>query len=408
MFDALTSLIDAVSAIDQPEQTWPNAHAAIASSFQCSPGAQTSKTYLRPPADTGKVVFQNGGRASEAVSLPSLRVMKSPAAPGVHRSHSDHSLQAMHTSQFVSGKHTIDMGDMYADRLPGVSALLSISGESEKQSNVSRALHASQTHGAMSNRLASGARSTGGMRGVRVCVSRMPEPSSMSHASSEPSSGNASATGNYSFVTRVHDPCAAGAKPKIPRKRISAEQTNTLQTLFDGGLHFPSREMRDRLARQLGLNSRTIQVWFQNRRQAARNKVRGDERPPSSQRLAIRWMKPVVFSETAHALCTGTCVHASTIVAVQPSGYYKSGGIFPSTPASLAAAQSPGCCGFGNVLPSSIPLLLPKSECHRSACARTAGNSLECMTDELSEMTSDATALTDESSKLSSNLDSDQ
>lgn len=84
-------------------------------------------------------------------------------------------------------------------------------------------------------------------------------------------------------------------RTKVPRKRISTEQTATLQMLFDTGVHFPTREIRERLARQLNLKTRTIQVWFQNRRQAARNRARGVERPPSGQKLAIRWMKPVVF-----------------------------------------------------------------------------------------------------------------
>lgn len=85
-------------------------------------------------------------------------------------------------------------------------------------------------------------------------------------------------------------------RTKVPRKRISQGQTHTLQSLFDSGVHFPTRETRERLARQLSLTSRTIQVWFQNRRQAARNKARGVERPVPGQKMAIRWMKPVIFS----------------------------------------------------------------------------------------------------------------
>lgn len=115
-------------------------------------------------------------------------------------------------------------------------------------------------------------------------------------------------------------------KTKAPRKRITIEQTNTLQTMFDGGIHFPTREARERLARQLSLSCRTIQVWFQNKRQAARNKMRLEDRPAlssaaaagivggSGQKLAIRWMKPVVFSTTgsygrhfSHKNDTGAC-----------------------------------------------------------------------------------------------------
>jgi hypothetical protein len=92
-------------------------------------------------------------------------------------------------------------------------------------------------------------------------------------------------------------------RTKVPRKRISPEQTCALQSLFDSGVHFPTRDMRERLARQLTLTSRTIQVWFQNRRQAARNRARGVDRPPPGQKLSIRWMKPVVFyTDSSHIL----------------------------------------------------------------------------------------------------------
>lgn len=89
---------------------------------------------------------------------------------------------------------------------------------------------------------------------------------------------------------------------KVQRKRISPEQTNVLQGLFESGIHFPNREMRDRLSNELDLSPRTIQVWFQNRRQAARNKARGMERPPPGHKLSIRWMKPCVFPEVANDL----------------------------------------------------------------------------------------------------------
>ena len=97
-------------------------------------------------------------------------------------------------------------------------------------------------------------------------------------------------------------PLASSRNCKVQRKRIAAEQTNILQGLFESGIHFPNREMRDRLSNELNLSPRTIQVWFQNRRQAARNKARGMERPQPGHKLAIRWMKPCVFPEAINDL----------------------------------------------------------------------------------------------------------
>lgn len=59
-------------------------------------------------------------------------------------------------------------------------------------------------------------------------------------------------------------------RQKTSRKRISLQQTECLQNLFDNGMHFPGRDLRERLATKLQLSCRTIQVWFQNRRQTAR------------------------------------------------------------------------------------------------------------------------------------------
>lgn len=114
-------------------------------------------------------------------------------------------------------------------------------------------------------------------------------------------------------------PALGGAREKAPRKRISLEQTETLQTLFDTGVHFPSREMRERLSRQLGLTTRTIQVWFQNRRQAARNKARSAAKPNIGKKLAIRWMKPVVFPMTTVPSHLQSTINSSPVIKLRHS-----------------------------------------------------------------------------------------
>lgn len=115
-----------------------------------------------------------------------------------------------------------------------------------------------------------------------------------------------------------YHPALEGTKEKVPRKRISLEQTETLQALFDTGVHFPSRETRERLSRQLGLTTRTIQVWFQNRRQAARNKARSVAKPSVGKKLAIRWMKPVVFPGNPAVHQPSSAAASSPIIKFHP------------------------------------------------------------------------------------------
>ncbi|KAJ1905977.1 hypothetical protein LPJ81_001618 [Coemansia sp. IMI 209127] len=58
---------------------------------------------------------------------------------------------------------------------------------------------------------------------------------------------------------------------KGKRKRASPQQLDTLNKVFTS-TSFPSTEMRNRLARDLGMTPRTVQIWFQNKRQASRQR----------------------------------------------------------------------------------------------------------------------------------------
>ncbi|KAI8323672.1 Homeodomain-like protein, partial [Martensiomyces pterosporus] len=56
---------------------------------------------------------------------------------------------------------------------------------------------------------------------------------------------------------------------KGKRKRASPQQLEVLNKVF-ATTSFPSTDMRNRLARELGMTPRTVQIWFQNKRQASR------------------------------------------------------------------------------------------------------------------------------------------
>lgn len=60
---------------------------------------------------------------------------------------------------------------------------------------------------------------------------------------------------------------------KAKRRRANAKQLEVLNRVFDRTF-FPSTQMRSELGRQLGMSPRTVQIWFQNRRQAMRTRER--------------------------------------------------------------------------------------------------------------------------------------
>ncbi|CAO3612527.1 unnamed protein product [Cunninghamella blakesleeana] len=60
---------------------------------------------------------------------------------------------------------------------------------------------------------------------------------------------------------------------KAKRKRASPTQLSVLNRVFNQ-TYFPSTELRIELGKQLGMSPRTVQIWFQNKRQSLRTKSR--------------------------------------------------------------------------------------------------------------------------------------
>ncbi|KAJ2492017.1 hypothetical protein IWW47_004996, partial [Coemansia sp. RSA 2052] len=83
--------------------------------------------------------------------------------------------------------------------------------------------------------------------------------------------------------SRYYSESSASAAPDRPplvllerpikgkRKRANAQQLDVLNKVF-ASTSFPSTELRNRLARDLGMTPRTVQIWFQNKRQASRQR----------------------------------------------------------------------------------------------------------------------------------------
>lgn len=94
----------------------------------------------------------------------------------------------------------------------------------------------------------------------------------VSSLSSSPSSVT-SIFSNYPFPQQHTSDSEEEERVKAKRKRANSEQLEVLNRVFDRTF-FPSTQVRAELGRQLGMSPRTVQIWFQNRRQAMRTKER--------------------------------------------------------------------------------------------------------------------------------------
>ncbi|WWD04340.1 hypothetical protein V865_002409 [Kwoniella europaea PYCC6329] len=83
---------------------------------------------------------------------------------------------------------------------------------------------------------------------------------------------------------------------KAPRKRADDSQLAILNEVFEKTA-YPSTEERDNLARKLGMTSRSVQIWFQNRRRAvkvdAQSAVQRAEAEAETQ-IMIRGPVPII------------------------------------------------------------------------------------------------------------------
>ncbi|WVW86903.1 hypothetical protein I302_108958 [Kwoniella bestiolae CBS 10118] len=97
----------------------------------------------------------------------------------------------------------------------------------------------------------------------------------------------------------VYMSSSSGMSPggfKAPRKRADDSQLTILNDVFEKTA-YPSTEERDSLAKQLGMTSRSVQIWFQNRRRAvkvdAQSAVQRAEAEADAQ-IMIRGPVPII------------------------------------------------------------------------------------------------------------------
>jgi hypothetical protein len=130
---------------------------------------------------------------------------------------------------------------------------------------------------------------------------------------------------------------------KGTRKRIHPSNVRILTDLFDSGVHFPSRDQRERLSQKLSLSSRTIQIWFQNRRQAFKNKRQSQlnlarkatERQVADENIAPVLMTKLRYDKNAHQLVETKSALRVPSYLVQAQAYSSSSPSFGHEPARL-------------------------------------------------------------------------
>ncbi|KAL1935755.1 hypothetical protein VTP01DRAFT_4895 [Rhizomucor pusillus] len=101
-----------------------------------------------------------------------------------------------------------------------------------------------------------------------TCAKEEPIFSCTNSSSTSTCSSSASGSNMDSSATQQAPPPL-----KAKRKRANAKQLEVLNRVFDRTF-FPSTQLRAELGRQLGMSPRTVQIWFQNRRQAIRTRER--------------------------------------------------------------------------------------------------------------------------------------
>ena len=75
----------------------------------------------------------------------------------------------------------------------------------------------------------------------------------------------------------------AGREP-VKRTELTPKQLAALMAQFKAD-RLPSSETRAKLAKELGMSTRSVQIWFQNRRQRDPNRVRKPQHKPVLGRL---------------------------------------------------------------------------------------------------------------------------
>ncbi|KAH9386441.1 uncharacterized protein NEMAJ01_1337 [Nematocida major] len=124
------------------------------------------------------------------------------------------------------------------------------------------------------------------------------------------------------FTEEIRKSFAAKQSPKKPRTKLDSWQIATLEKAFDDDSH-PSMKAKKRLSSTLGLQIKSIQIWFQNKRAKEKSKREQEETDSESSgnaaseeagvpaRGGATWQGPGEGS-SMHALGTNALGHSES------------------------------------------------------------------------------------------------
>jgi hypothetical protein len=161
---------------------------------------------------------------------------------------------------------------------------------------------------------------------------------------------------------RPGDTASAGGagtpKSRAPRWNIPPSALVILEEVF-AAQHFPSVESRDKLAKELGVKPRQIQVWFQNRRQRERN----------NQRKVLRNSEDI--SEALLGFCSADEAEDDGTTATEDCATASLADEQPKSPAAATDVKMESAAeGEGDRKPAALPAAV--DDCAASAAVTAA------------------------------------
>ncbi|KAG1471603.1 hypothetical protein G6F56_002030 [Rhizopus delemar] len=132
---------------------------------------------------------------------------------------------------------------------------------------------------------------------------------------------------------------------KIKRKRASPDQLLILNRVFSQ-TYFPSTEVRKLLGKDLGMSPRTVQIWFQNKRQALRTRGR-----QSVQEQPLYYLPPISPPTSPTSEICFQHLHNQSKVSLPPLRLSCSPSVCsPSSCSSPSCNSSPISLGGSNLV----------------------------------------------------------
>eukprot|EP01087_Luapelamoeba_hula_P000612 TRINITY_DN1045_c0_g1_i1.p1 TRINITY_DN1045_c0_g1~~TRINITY_DN1045_c0_g1_i1.p1 ORF type:complete len:575 (-),score=97.47 TRINITY_DN1045_c0_g1_i1:309-2033(-) len=120
---------------------------------------------------------------------------------------------------------------------------------------------------------------------------------------------------------------------RTKRKRKSPEQLAVLESEFEAN-PMPNKEIREQLSARLGLTSRQVQIWFQNKRAKVKNThSQSQTNSPFSSPMSSPRNSPLLTSRHAHMVPVYPGTPVSPILSTQPRPTSPNDGGRPGSPA---------------------------------------------------------------------------